>query len=62
MYDFKHVQELIWVGGVAAGVFVLQLLAELDPEAVIQDWRTYFVAALAGALRAFAGAVLAARR
>ncbi len=62
MYDFKRLEEVAWIGVVAAGVFVLQLLAELDPEAVFQDWRAYFVAALAGVIRAFAGAILARQK
>jgi hypothetical protein len=58
-YDFKVLEELLWAGIVAGAVFVLELLAELDPAAVAQDWQTYFVAALAGLARAFAGALLA---
>lgn len=59
MYDFKRLEELGWAGGVAAAVFALELLAKLDPQAVMQDWQTYFIAALGGAARAFAGAILA---
>lgn len=58
MYDFKRAQELLWFGGVAVAGFVLLLLADFDPDTV-QDWRTYFVAAGAGAARAFAAAILA---
>jgi hypothetical protein len=59
MYNFKRLEELLWFGGVAAVVFVLQLVAELDPEVVLQDWKAYVIAAGAGAARAFAAAILA---
>jgi hypothetical protein len=58
MYSFKRFQELGWAAFVAAGVFALTLLVDLDPDA-ITDWRAWAIAAGAGCLRAAVGAVLA---
>ena len=58
-YRFKRLQELAWFAGVAAGVFVLEILVRFDPE-TITDWRTWVVSLVGGMLRAAAGAVLAA--
>lgn len=59
-YDFKRVEELFWVAIVAAGIFVLTVLVEFDPDA-IKDWRTWALSLLGGAVRAAAGALLAYR-
>ena len=57
-YDFKRVQELAWFALVAVGVFLLVLAADFDMD-TITDWKAYGIAALSGAIRAGAAALLA---
>ncbi len=57
-YEFKSWPELGWAVAVAGAVAVLTSLAEFDPGA-IADWRTWFVALAAAAVRAAAGAAIA---
>lgn len=57
-YTFKQAEELAWVGAIAVITFGLELLMTFEPE-TITDWRTYGIAAGAGAIRAFGGALFA---
>ncbi len=57
-YDFNRGKELAWFAAVAAGTFLLVLAADFDID-TITDWRAYGIAALSGAIRAGAAAVLA---
>ncbi len=57
-YDFDRGKELAWFAAVAAGVFLLVLAVDFDID-TITDWRAYGIAALSGAIRAGAAAVLA---
>ena len=58
-YKFKPLDELVWVGVVAVGVYALQLLVVLDLEEVAGNWQTYVIAAASGIVRAGAAAMLA---
>lgn len=58
-YEFKPLQELLWMAGVAAAVAVLQVLVTFQPDA-ITSWETWIVALAGGAVRAAAGALVAA--
>jgi len=58
-YDFKHVAEAGWFAFVAVAVVVLEALIRFNPDA-IQDWQAWGIAIGAGAVRAAAGALLAA--
>ncbi len=57
-YDFDRGKELAWFALTAAGTFLLVLAADFDMD-TITDWRAYGIAALSGAIRAGAAAVLA---
>ena len=59
MYEFKRLPELAWIAGVAAGIFLLTILAQWDPDA-ITDWRSWAVGITGGCVRAAAAALLAA--
>ena len=57
-YDFERGKELAWFALVAAGVFLLVLAADFDTD-TITDWKAYGIAAVSGAIRAAAAAILA---
>ncbi len=59
MYNFKRLEEVLWFGLVGAGIAVLEALIRLD-EKTLDDWQTWAIAVSGAAIRAFAGAVLAA--
>ena len=56
-YDFKRSKELAWFAAVAAGTFLLVLAADFDMD-TITDWKAYGIAAVSGAIRAAAAAIL----
>lgn len=58
-YTWKRAAELAWFAGVAAALAVLQVLVTWEPDK-IDDWRTWAVAVGGGAIRAAAGAIIAA--
>ena len=58
-YELKKAEEAAWFAAVAVAVFWAEILIRFDPD-LITDWRSWFVAAGAGAVRAAAGALLAA--
>ena len=58
-YVWKRAAELGWFAAVAVVVFWLEILIKFDPD-LITDWRSWLIAAGAGAVRAAAGALLAA--
>ena len=58
MYEFKRWHELAWIIAVSAAVAVLTVLVEFDV-AAIENWRTWALALLSGAVRAAAGAAVA---
>ena len=57
VYEFKGLQELLWVVLQAVALVVLGALAQLDP-GVVADWRAWAVALAAACVRAAAGAAL----
>lgn len=59
MYDFKRAEEFVWFGLVSAGIALLEIAVNWDPN-VITDWNTWAIAGAGGLVRAFAGGVLAA--
>ena len=58
-YDFKFVQEMLWIAFVAAGMQLLMVLSGFNPEG-ITDWKGWAIAIGTGCLRAAAAAVIAA--
>jgi hypothetical protein len=56
-YRFKVNQEAVWFVLVAAGTVILQALATLDVDKIV-DWRTWAVGLLVASIRAGAGAAL----
>lgn len=58
-YDFRRLEELGWVAIVAAGMFVLTVAIQFDPDK-ITSWQTWAISLSAGCVRAAAGAILAA--
>lgn len=59
-YDFKRLEEMAWVGFVAAAVFGLEMLVRFDVDRV-DDWQAYALALGSGMLRAAVGAIIAFR-
>ena len=55
---FHRWPELAWIVAVSAAVAVLTVLVEFDV-AAIENWRTWALALLSGAVRAAAGAAAA---
>lgn len=58
-YNFKALEEIGWSMAVAGGIFIFELLANLDPNEALADPKTYGVAALGGLVRAVFAAGLA---
>lgn len=59
-YQFKWNEELFWTIVATAGFELAQVLYTFQPEQ-IKDWKTWAVSFAGAAVRAVAGAVLAAR-
>lgn len=58
-YRFQFQAELAWVFVVGAGLAVLQVLVSFDPTS-IDDWQLWAVSLGGAAIRAGAGALVAA--
>ena len=56
-YEWK-VDEFAWMIGTAVAVALFQVLADFDPDKIV-SFKTWGIAAAAGAVRAGAGAALA---
>ncbi len=56
-YSFKINEEFLWFVAVAAGTVILQALATMDVDKIV-DWRVWAIALAVAAIRAGAGAAL----
>lgn len=57
MYDFKKLEEFLWLVGVAIATALFQVLAEFNPEK-ITDWKIWAIGIGAGLVRAAGAAAL----
>jgi len=60
-YNFETVKELGWAVLIGVAIFAFEVAVNFEPE-TIQDWQTWSLAALGGAVRAAGGAALAVLR